>query len=94
MTDLMTIKQSAKVTVDEQGNPIVQIPLEVWEEFWHEQNPKSEISAQNQRLLALLEQWQNEPDDQSEEWWDEFQQFLRENRVNFPYTDLGLGDDE
>lgn len=93
MTDLMTIKQSAKVTVDEQGNPIVQIPLEVWEEFWHEQD-QPQISAQNQRLLALLEEWQNEPDNQSEEWWDEFQQFLRENRVNFPYTDLGLGDKE
>ncbi len=94
MTDLMTVKQSAIVTTDEQGNPIVQIPLDVWEEFWHEQGTPSTISPQNQRILALLEQWQNEPDDQSEEWWNEFQQFLRDNRVNFRYTDLGLGDDE
>jgi hypothetical protein len=41
-----------------------------------------------------LEEWEATPSDKSEEWWDEFQQFLKDNRFNIPEQDLVLGDDQ
>ena len=41
----------------------------------------SELPAKNQQLLALL---RTPPDDDKDDaWWDEFQQELRDNRLNF-----------
>lgn len=77
MVDLISLTQAAKITKDEQGNPIVQIPLEVWEE-WLSQN----LSTQNARMVALLDEWDANPDDTPAEWWDEFREFLKENRFN------------
>jgi len=39
---------------------------------------------QYERLLALLDSWQAEPDDKSSEWWDEFDAFIQDNRPTFP----------
>jgi predicted DNA-binding antitoxin AbrB/MazE fold protein len=47
---------------------------------------------QHERISALLTKWAAEPDDTSDEWWDEFDAFLKANRLNFPERDLGLED--
>lgn len=47
----------------------------------------------NERIKALLAEWDAEPDEESEEWWEEFRAFLKENRLNFPERDLGLFDE-
>ena len=39
--------------------------------------------SQADRIRALFEEWATEPDDTPDEWWDEFDQFLRDNRLNF-----------
>ena len=48
---------------------------------------------QHERIKALLAKWAAEPDDTSDEWWGEFDEFLRANRLNFPERDLGLKDE-
>lgn len=47
---------------------------------------------QYERIHALLDRWEAEPDDTPAAWWEEFDQFLRENRLNIPERDLGLDD--
>ncbi len=39
MTDLKSIAQAAHVTQDEQGKPVVQIPLALWEELLEQLEP-------------------------------------------------------
>ena len=43
---------------------------------------EGKMPPQNQRALALLEEWMSEPDDMSEEWWEEFERELREHRFS------------
>ncbi len=46
-------------------------------------DPVDELDAlrpENQRALHLLREWLNQPQDASDEWWDEFEQELRDNR--------------
>jgi hypothetical protein len=90
MADLETIKQSARIVYDEQGTPVVQLPLEQWAELWAELEPAQ--PSQIERIQALIKQWQSEPDDTPPEWWDEFREFLRENRMNFAPRDLSAND--
>jgi glutamine synthetase adenylyltransferase len=99
MVSLTDMKQAARVVKDENGQPVVQVPLDVWEavvgKVEEKQTvPKVEMS-QAEAILATLKGWENDPEYQaiSEEWWDDFQQFLKDNRVNFPERDLGLGDE-
>jgi hypothetical protein len=90
MTDLSELKQAARITRDERGEPVVQIPLDRWNEFLSEQEPKP---SQKEQILDLLDQWDNDPEnDMSDEWWDEFDEFLKANRVNFGDRDPGPGD--
>jgi hypothetical protein len=77
MVDLAELKKAARVGKDEQGKPVIQIPLELWEE-WLAQG----IRPQNERMLALLDEWEAHPDETPDEWWDDFQAFLRANRLN------------
>jgi antitoxin YefM len=44
------------------------------------------LKAQNEHLRRLLKT--APPDDKSPEWWDEFEQELRANRLNFPDREL------
>lgn len=91
MVDLTAIKQAARVVKDENGNPVVQIPLEVWEEVVG--SIKQDL-PQYERIKALLKKWEEEPeDDMPNEWWDEYFQFLKENPVNFEERDLGFGEE-
>jgi hypothetical protein len=55
----------------------VQIPFELWEEIVAQIEPKNE---QVKKILAIVEAWKNDSDYPSEEWWDEFEQFLEDNR--------------
>jgi len=40
--------------------------------------------AQSQRFLEVLDWLKDDSNKESDEWWDEFNQFLAENRVHFP----------
>jgi PHD/YefM family antitoxin component YafN of YafNO toxin-antitoxin module len=85
------LKKSAKKTVDEHGQPAVLIPLSVWEKFMGEE---IELELpQHERIKAVLQEIKENPDKMSEEWWDDFDTFLRENRVNFEERDLDWGDE-
>ena len=37
---------------------------------------------QAEQIKALLASWDSQPDDTPEEWWDEFDTFLREHRLD------------
>jgi hypothetical protein len=88
MVDLTRMKQAARYTTDENGQPVVQIPLAVWEETAGE---NQFLPSQKAQIEALFAAWAQEPhDDKSPEWWADFDRFMAENRVNFPERDLGL----
>ena len=66
------------------GRPVVQIPLDEWNDFAGDAEHNQSQPSQYEQIKALLEKWRNEPDDDmSDAWWDEFQEFLNENRVRF-----------
>lgn len=91
MVDMNLIRQAAQITTDKDGNPVVQIPLSVWQEAIEEE-PQRELS-QVEQIIAYMEEWKNDPDYPSQEWWAEFEQFLGENRVTFRERDLDFGDE-
>jgi hypothetical protein len=70
------LKRAARKTTDEHGQPAVLIPLDVWAEFMEEELPQHEL------IKIALQAIKDNPDKKSDEWWDEFDTFLRENRVN------------
>lgn len=76
------IKQAAKQTTDKDGNPVIQIPLSVWQGFiTQEEKPQIE------QIQDLLQEWEREPDDTPDSWWDGFMDFLAESRLNFAERD-------
>ncbi len=90
MIDLNSIRQAAQVVTDQKGEPMVQVPLPIWEKVI------AQLEAdvpQHIRFQEFLKKWENYHDDASEQWWDEFDAFLRANRLNFPEQDFGLGDE-
>lgn len=46
------------------------------------------LPQQNQVALKLLESWVVEPDEMGQAWWDDFEQFLKENRFSLREVDL------
>lgn len=88
MTNTVNLEQAARYTVDEYGNPVVQIPVSLWHEILGEFG----VPSQYESMKALFEEWAKRPPEEkpSDEWWDEFDQFLRDNRLNFQERDLGL----
>jgi hypothetical protein len=44
--------------------------------------------SNNERILALLDQWMQEPDDLGAEWWASFDEELRANRSRSPRQEL------
>jgi hypothetical protein len=44
------------------------------------------------RIKALLKEWRENPDDTPAEWWDEFEEFLKQNRVRLREHDLDFGE--
>lgn len=96
MVDIYTLQRAAHETTDENGNPVVQIPVEIWQQYFTDHTDQAAESKDNNPaadILALLNSW-DKSDDESDEWWDEFDQFLRENRMNFPYDDSLFDFDE
>jgi hypothetical protein len=73
--DWQTLKQAAQVTLNENGVPVVQIPLPLWEDLLLSMEA---APMQHERIKALLADWDAHPDDTSDEWWDEFDRFLAE----------------
>jgi hypothetical protein len=45
--------------------------------------PEVSLRPQNQRALALLQDWLAEPDELGDDWWDAFEQDLRRHRFSF-----------
>ncbi len=78
MVDLNDIQQAARIATDEQGRPVVQIPLDLWEEWLAAQ----QRLPQHERIRAALAAWDASAAGLSEDWWDEFQAFLRANRLD------------
>ena len=88
--DKDALKRAAKITVDEHGQPVAQIPLTVWEELIGE--AREEDLPQHERIEAVLQEIKDNPDKKSDAWWDDFMQFLKDNRMNFEERDLDWGD--
>ena len=78
--DKDALKRAATMTVDEHGQLVAQIPLKVWQELVGKE--PEEALPQHERIKAVLQEIKDNPDKRSDAWWDEFNQFLRENRVN------------
>jgi hypothetical protein len=93
MVSLTDMKQAARVVNDENGNPVVQVPLDVWEAVVGKVEEKQPELSQGESIKALLKSWENEPDDKSPEWWGEFDEFLKENPVQLGDPDSFPGDE-
>ncbi|MBX3066627.1 MAG: hypothetical protein KF726_26845 [Anaerolineae bacterium] len=101
--DLPKIESLVQVKPDDNGEEVIQLPLKVWQDFIARLKQLSsdaldtvaedESLPQHVRLKAWLQKSAMEPDDKSPEWWDEFDQFMRDNRPTFPERDLGFGDE-
>jgi hypothetical protein len=48
------------------------------------------MMSQDEQIKELLDQWAREPLDIPESWWDEFETFLKANRLNLEVRDLYL----
>lgn len=87
MIDLTALKQAGKITVDENGEKVIQFPIELWREFEGNSDDPPHPSGENQQvkqMMQALADWGNESDDpeDSEIWWANFREFLGENRLN------------
>lgn len=51
-----------------------------------------EITDQHERIEAWIDKWYGPLTGITEEWWEEFDAFLRANRFDLPVRDLGLDD--
>ena len=95
MVDLNAIQQGVQIVKNEQGDSVVQVPLELWEAILKKIQPRqSDEIPQHEKFRALLAAWDAEPDDTPDEWWDDFETFLKANRQHFSTPDLKLGDDK
>jgi hypothetical protein len=77
MVNLEDIKRAAQIKIDDQGKSVVQIPLELWEDWLVGQN-----QSQRDRIFAALDKWDAETAELPESWWLAFEAFLKENRLN------------
>lgn len=93
MDELTAIRQAARKVKDEHGNDVMQIPIEVWEEVFEDEAIEEHTPSQIEQIMAVIKEWENIPDDKSQEWWDEFDAFLKDNRVNFEERDLGFDEE-
>lgn len=87
MIDLTTLKQAGKITIDENGEKVIQFPIELWQEFEGNSDDVPHLSGENQQVKQMMEalaNWENESGDpeDSEVWWSNFREFLGENRLH------------
>lgn len=90
MFDVKRIRQSAHIVNDERGLPVVQVPLDLWESLLAQ---IEHDKPQHERFQEFLREWAEYSDDSSEEWWNEFNAFLKANRLHFAERDLHLDDE-
>ncbi|HRE49193.1 MAG TPA: hypothetical protein PLD47_15800 [Aggregatilineales bacterium] len=83
--DKQTLQRAAHITTDSEGNPVVQLPLSLWEAVL----ASVEDTPQDERIKALLASWDADPDPTPSVWWDEFAADLRASRFRLPKRDLG-----
>jgi hypothetical protein len=76
MEDFEQIKQALRIIEGDDGTPYVQLPLVVWLDLISSNMP----IPQHERLKALMQKWELEPDDTPPEWWDEFEQQMLYNK--------------
>ena len=82
MVDIATIRQKVRFLKDDNGEPIVTIPLAIWEELLSEVETAQTVQrSQAEKFAAFLKNTENYQDDKSPEWWDDFDKFLHENRI-------------
>ena len=98
MIDLNTLKHAAEFVKNNQGKPVVQIPVDIWdallEQIEANRPPQQEPDkSQGEKILAVLKEFKANPDPTPKEWWDEFDAFLKENPVTFPERDLHPDDE-
>ncbi|MCC7447849.1 MAG: hypothetical protein IT324_10545 [Anaerolineae bacterium] len=95
MIDLNTLKHAATFAKNDQGKPVVQIPVDIWDALLEqiEANKQPADPSQPERWQAFLRDTADYVDDKSAAWWDEFDTFLKETRPNFPERDLKLDDE-
>lgn len=93
MTDITDLKHAARVKINEAGEQVVELPLELWEAYTGEPVAKPAFQPERESLTELFEAWENEPDDTPPGWWDEFDEFLKQNPVSLPVPDLELDDE-
>jgi hypothetical protein len=84
--DVSAITQAARVTTDDQGSPVVILPLSLWQELLRQINVEI---PQHERIKAILKRWESEPDDTPSGWWEALDADLRANRTMFPERALG-----
>lgn len=84
MVDMTSLKRSARIVRDQTGEPVVQIPLSLWQEWLAESDPEH---SQLQQINRLLQSWEDESDEMPQGWWDEFRQFLKDNRLDLETHD-------
>ena len=88
------LKRAVRMTTDEQGEPAILIPLNIWKGYLEEIEPQKQLS-QKQRILALFKEWDEHPEDNgSEEWWTKYDEFMKNNRFRIPEHDFGFGKED
>jgi hypothetical protein len=95
MVNLSLLKKAARFETDANGEEVVVIPRRMWDDVLEPEPGWGMGQGRIQDVLNAIHQWQpTTADDKSPAWWDEFDQFLKDNRPAFPVRDYGWGDDE
>jgi hypothetical protein len=95
MTDITTLQKAARVSMDENGEPVIQIPLALWDEFKASfEEPESQQPSQSDRIRAALQEIKHQAEEDPPNWGEDFRTFLKENRLDLTRKDLDVGGDE
>jgi hypothetical protein len=95
MTDITTLQKAARVSTDENGEPVILIPLALWDAFKAGfQEPESQQPSQAERIRAALQDVKHQAKEDSPNWGEEFRSFLKENRFDLTRKSLDLDGDE
>lgn len=78
MITIEDLEHAAHETTNSEGKPVIEIPRDLWDEWRTQQGTKSQAD----RIREALSIWDQSAEALSEEWWNEFQDFLKHNRLN------------
>jgi hypothetical protein len=91
MTTLHDLEQTAHEIVDENGEAMVVIPKAIWQAYLTELRQPLPLSHKEQ-MEMLWATWANEPQ-ADDNFWQEFDQFLKENPVRLGNPDTFTADE-